>query len=61
VYRTFGDLGGIVGPLLLGLLVDISGEAPAALVLAGVVVVMTLAFSLLSRETTGPHRLLAPS
>jgi MFS family permease len=61
VYRTFGDLGGIVGPLLLGFLVDVSGEASAALVLAGVMVLMTTAFALLSRETTGPHRVLAHS
>jgi MFS family permease len=58
VYRTFGDLGGIIGPLLLGFLVDVSGEGWAALALAGVMVVMTAAFALLSRETTGPHRVL---
>jgi MFS-type transporter involved in bile tolerance (Atg22 family) len=61
VYRTFGDLGGIIGPLLLGFLVDVSGEASAALALAGVMVIMTTAFSLLSRETTGPHRVLTHS
>jgi DHA1 family multidrug resistance protein-like MFS transporter len=56
IYRTFGDLGGIVGPLLLGLLAETLGFGWAAISLAGVVAVMTLAFGLLSRESTGPHR-----
>jgi len=59
VYRTFGDLGGIAGPLLLGVLADSRGFALAALALAAVVVVLTAAFALLCRETTGPHRVVA--
>jgi MFS family permease len=59
VYRTFGDLGGILGPVLLGLLVDVAGVIPAALALGGVLAVMTLAFGLLSRETTGPARVVS--
>jgi len=56
VYRTFGDSGGILGPVLLGLVAESAGTDVASLVLAGVLVVTTAGFALLSRETTGPRR-----
>jgi MFS family permease len=56
VYRTFGDLGGILGPFVLGVLVDTAGVTAAALSLTAVVLVMTVAFAVLSRETAGPRR-----
>lgn len=56
VYRTFGDMGTILGPILLGVAAQSWGFAPATLVLAGVVAVTTVAFGVLSRETTGPRR-----
>jgi MFS family permease len=59
VYRTFGDLGTILGPILLGVTAQIWGYGGAALVLAAIVAVTTLMFGVLSRETTGPRRVLA--
>jgi MFS family permease len=56
VYRTFGDVGTIIGPVLLGVAAQSWGYAAAALVLAGVVAATTAAFAVLSRETTGPRR-----
>lgn len=56
VYRTFGDLGTIVGPVLLGLAVQWHGFPAAALLLAAVVLATTAGFALLSRESTGPRR-----
>lgn len=56
VYRTFGDLGTIVGPVALGLAVQWSGFAAAALLLAAVVLVTATGFAVLSRESAGPRR-----
>lgn len=56
VYRTFGDLGTIAGPVALGVAAEVGGFGAAALLLAGVLVVSTAAFALLSRESSGPRR-----
>ncbi|MDX6227820.1 MAG: hypothetical protein QOI76_1210 [Frankiales bacterium] len=59
VYRTFGDLGGIAGPLLLGVLAESLGFSWAAIALALVVALPTVAFWALCRESTGPRRVVA--
>ena len=56
VYRTFGDVGTIVGPVALGLAAEVWDSDAAALLLAGVLVVSTAAFCVLSRESSGPRR-----
>lgn len=56
IYRTFGDLGTIAGPVALGVAAEVGGSGAAALLLAGVLVVSTAAFGVLSRESSGPHR-----
>jgi DHA1 family multidrug resistance protein-like MFS transporter len=58
VYRTFGDLGGIAGPLLLGVLAQNFGFSWAAIALALVVALPTVAFWALCRESTGPRRMI---
>jgi DHA1 family multidrug resistance protein-like MFS transporter len=58
VYRTFGDLGTILGPILLGVTAQAWGYGGAALVLAAIVAATTVAFGALSRETTGQRRVL---
>lgn len=61
VYRTFGDIGTIAGPVLLGLAAESWGYATAALLLAGVVAATTAVFAAISRETTGPGRVDRPA
>jgi MFS family permease len=56
VYRTFGDVATIIGPVLLGAVAQSWGDDAAALVLASIVAATTAAFAVLSRETTGPRR-----
>jgi MFS family permease len=56
VYRTFGDVATIIGPVLLGAVAQCWGDGAAALVLASIVAATTAAFGVLSRETTGPRR-----
>jgi MFS family permease len=56
VYRTFGDVGTILGPVLLGVAAESWGYDGAALLLSGVVVVSTAVFAVLSRESSGPRR-----
>ena len=56
IYRTFGDLAGIVGPVLLGWLVDNAGYQVAVLVLAGVIMGAVLTFATMARETVHPRQ-----
>ncbi|HXV94651.1 MAG TPA: MFS transporter [Pseudonocardia sp.] len=56
VYRTFGDVGTILGPVALGVAAEAWGYSAAALVLAGVVLASTAVFAALSRESSGPRR-----
>jgi MFS family permease len=53
VYRTFGDLGGLVGPVALGVLVDRSGLSAASIATAAIAIVSAIVFALLARETVG--------
>ena len=53
VYRTFGDLGGLVGPVALGVLIDRRGLSAAAIATAAVAIISAIVFSLLARETVG--------
>jgi MFS family permease len=56
IYRTFGDVGTMLGPIVLGVAAASWGSAVAALTLAGVVLATTAAFAVLSRESSGPQR-----
>jgi MFS-type transporter involved in bile tolerance (Atg22 family) len=56
VYRTFGDVGTVLGPVVLGIATESWGHGGAALVLAAVVLLTTAAFAVLSRESSGPRR-----
>jgi DHA1 family multidrug resistance protein-like MFS transporter len=53
VYRTFGDFGGLVGPIVLGLVIDHGGLSTASLLTAGVAILSALAFAVLAEETVG--------
>lgn len=53
VYRTFGDLGGLIGPVALGVLIDRLGLSAAAVATAAVAIISAIVFSLLARETVG--------
>ncbi len=55
VFRTFGDLAGLIGPVLLGWLVEHHGTDAAVLVLAGVTVSAGVWFALFARETVVPR------
>lgn len=51
LYRTFGDVGFVAGPVLLGWLADAGGFGRALGLNAAVLLVVALAFGLLARET----------
>jgi MFS family permease len=53
IYRTFGDLGGLVGPVALGVLIDRSGLSTASIATAAVSIVSAIVFALLAQETVG--------
>ena len=55
LYRTIGDVGMSIGPLLLGWIVDHVGYSQALWVNAGLFVVAGAAFGLLAKETAGRH------
>lgn len=55
VYRTYGDLGFVIGPPLLGWLSDATSYSGALYFNAGLILVSTTAFALLARETVGPR------
>lgn len=50
LYRTISDIGLVLGPVLLGWIVDASGFAPAFLVNAVLMAASTVAFALWARE-----------
>jgi hypothetical protein len=54
-YRTFGDLGGLVGPIVLGFVIDLEGLGTAAIVTAVIVTIVASIFALVARETVGPR------
>ncbi|MFZ2491574.1 MAG: MFS transporter [Thermoanaerobaculia bacterium] len=56
LYRTISDLGLVLGPVLLGSIVDTWGYDPAFAVNAVLMLVSTLLFAALARETTGKNR-----
>jgi MFS family permease len=51
MYRTFGDLAGILGPISLGWLVDHTGYQTAVVALAAVIMATILVFAFVARET----------
>ena len=53
LYRTISDFGLVAGPVLLGGIVDLSGFEPAFGTNAVLLLVTTLLFAFLARETTG--------
>ena len=50
IFRTMGDSGAVVGPLLMGWIIDQSSISSGLLVNAGLIVVVTLAFWFLAPE-----------
>lgn len=61
IYRTFGDFGGLVGPIVVGALVDGWSTGVAAAVVAAISGAIALAFAVSARETVGrraTHRLI---
>lgn len=57
LYRTISDLGLVLGPVLLGAIVDVWGYDPAFAVNAALMLLSTLLFAAAARETTGKNRL----
>lgn len=53
LYRTLSDLGLVIGPVLLGWMVDVSGYGLAFWTNAALLLVTTVAFGLLARESAG--------
>ena len=51
IFRMMADAGYVIGPLVLGLMVDITGALPALLTGAGLLVVVGVAFAILAPET----------
>jgi len=60
VYRTFGDFGGLIGPIVIGGLVDLSGNGLAAWVTAALALTMAMIFLLLAKETVGARATWKP-
>lgn len=56
LYRSISDLGLVVGPVLLGAIVDVAGYDLAFAVNAALLVVTTIPFALWARETAGRPR-----
>jgi DHA1 family multidrug resistance protein-like MFS transporter len=56
LYRTISDLGLVLGPVLLGAIVDAWGYDPAFAVNAALMLLSTLLFAVAARETTGKNR-----
>jgi DHA1 family multidrug resistance protein-like MFS transporter len=50
IYRTLGDSGAVVGPLVMGWIIDQSSISAGLLINAGLIVVVTLAFWILAPE-----------
>ena len=56
LYRTYSDIGFVIGPLLLGWIADTTGNFTAPLLFnAALVVFCSMAFALFARETVGPQ------
>jgi DHA1 family multidrug resistance protein-like MFS transporter len=56
LYRTFGDVGFVIGPVLLGWVADISNYVTALQLNAALLIVGGLLFLVFARETVGRHR-----
>jgi len=56
LYRTFGDMGFVIGPILLGWVADLSSYATALRLNAALLFVSGLLFLLFARETVGGRR-----
>lgn len=56
VFRMVGDIGYVVGPLLLGVVMDAAGADAALLLAGGMLVVAGLAFAALAPETYSARR-----
>jgi len=56
LYRTFGDVGFVIGPILLGWVADLSSYATALRLNAALLFVSGLLFLLFARETVGGRR-----
>jgi DHA1 family multidrug resistance protein-like MFS transporter len=56
VFRSVGDLAGIIGPIVLGLVADYAGLQAAVLVLSAVMIIPVLLFALTAKEAPGRRR-----
>jgi MFS family permease len=61
VYRTFGDAGGLVGPVCLGAVIDHAGLSLASVLVAVTVALASIAFGVLAEETVGPRATRRPT
>jgi len=61
LYRLFGDLGFLVGPITLGWISDTSGYAAALLANAGLMVAAAIPFALFAREHLGEIKETVPA
>ncbi|HEY7908606.1 MAG TPA: MFS transporter, partial [Thermomicrobiales bacterium] len=53
VYRSFGDIGFILGPICMGIVSDAAGYGPALAINAALIITTGLFFALVARETGG--------
>jgi MFS family permease len=56
VYRSFGDIGFILGPICLGLVSDAAGYGTALAINAAMIIVTGLFFAMVARETGGKRQ-----
>ncbi len=56
LYRSISDLGLVIGPVLLGAIVDFSGYNAAFAVNAAILIITTLAFAFWATETKGSSK-----
>ncbi len=56
VYRSFGDIGFILGPICMGIVSDAAGYGPALAINATLIISTGLFFALVARETGGKRQ-----
>ncbi len=56
VYRSFGDIGFILGPICMGLVSDAAGYGPALAINATLIITTGIFFAMVARETGGKRQ-----
>ncbi len=56
VYRSFGDIGFILGPICMGIVSDAAGYGPALAINATLIITTGLFFAMVARETGGKRQ-----